>query len=399
LQGHFFKRGCKCNLGNCTCNKKWSYVIDVGINPENGNRKQKTKGGFNTEQEARSAAETYIGKIKKGYYIDEDINFIDFTQKWLTYYIDRNAPKPGTIDNREYSITKLMPYFGYLRVKDITEKNYQDALDDLKSKGLAKSTLEGIHTTGGMIFKFAKNKKLLDENPAVNAFIRKDKQTIIDDEEELPKFLEKDDLLKFLDTAKENGLYMDDVIFTTLARTGMRVGELVSLQWKDIDFEAKTIRITKTYYNKKNNTVNYQLVPPKTLRSRRKIAIDSTVIKALKKHKTEQELLIRRFGEKYSNYGYVFANFHRYPGFPILIKTVEYRMNRLLKLSKLNTKLTPHSLRHTHTALLAQARATLEEIMDRLGHYDEKVTRKVYLHFTTEVKRAASDKFSNLLED
>jgi integrase len=90
---------------------------------------------------------------------------------------------------------------------------------------------------------------------------------------------------------------MDEVIFTTLAYTSIRVGELVSLQWKDIDFKNHTIRVTKTYYNKKNNTRVYQLVPPKTLRSRRIIiSVDETAIKALKKYKVEQEGLIRRLG-------------------------------------------------------------------------------------------------------
>lgn len=44
----------------------------------------------------------------------------------------------------------------------------------------------------------------------------------------------------------------------------------------------------------------------------------------------------------------------RHPGYPILIKTVENRMARLLKLAGLNEALTPHSLRHTHTSLLAE---------------------------------------------
>lgn len=142
---------------------------------------------------------------------------------------------------------------------------------------------------------------------------------------------------------------MDEVIFTTLAYTSIRVGELVSLQWKDIDFKNHTIRVTKTYYNKKNNTRDYQLVPPKTLRSRRIIiSVDETAIKALKKYKVEQEGLIRRFGDRYSDSGYIFANFNLYPSYPILIKLVESRMARILKLGDLNKGLTPHSLRHTH---------------------------------------------------
>ncbi|HWI48317.1 MAG TPA: hypothetical protein VNU45_08865 [Rummeliibacillus sp.] len=53
----------------------------------------------------------------------------------------------------------------------------------------------------------------------------------------------------------------------------MRVGELIALRWKDVDFVNQTISITKTYYNPNNNTVQFQLVTPKTKKSRRKIVI------------------------------------------------------------------------------------------------------------------------------
>ncbi|WP_059351786.1 Arm DNA-binding domain-containing protein [Bacillus coahuilensis] len=154
MQGCYYKRGCKCDSNNCAC--KWTYVIDIGVNPVNGRRKQKSKGCFETKDEAMKAAQAYLNKIKNGQSIEEDILFRDFTQEWLTYYNDRHAPKPGTIDNREYSIDKLMPYLAYLKVKDISEKVYQDALDDLKSKGFAKSTLKGIHGVVGTVLLILK---------------------------------------------------------------------------------------------------------------------------------------------------------------------------------------------------------------------------------------------------
>lgn len=57
-------------------------------------------------------------------------------------------------------------------------------------------------------------------------------------------------------------------------------------------------------------------------------------------------------------------------------------MTRLFNLANLNLDLTPHSLRHTHTSLLAEARVGLEEIMDRLGHCDDETTKNVYLYVT-----------------
>lgn len=191
----------------------------------------------------------------------------------------------------------------------------------------------------------------------------------------------------FLKAVYEHGLFMDVLIFITLSYTGMRVGELVALKWKDIDFNKHTIRITKTYYNPQNNTKEYQLVPPKTKKSRRKIIVDEVVIAAFRKHREEQEKMITRFGKSYNDNGFVFANLNRHPGYPVLIKFIEGRMARILNKVDLNSDLTPHSLRHTHTSLLAEAGVGLEEIMDRLGHHDDEVTRKVYLHVTDNMKK------------
>lgn len=87
----------------------------------------------------------------------------------------------------------------------------------------------------------------------------------------------------------------------------------------------------------------------------------------------------------------------RHPGYPILIKTIENRMARLLKLAGLDEALTPHSHRHTHTSLLAEAEVVLEDIMERLGHTDDNTTRIIYRHVTKEIKKKASHKFTQLM--
>ncbi|MDQ0216765.1 integrase [Oikeobacillus pervagus] len=107
--------------------------------------------------------------------------------------------------------------------------------------------------------------------------------------------------------------------------------------------------------------------------------------------------MITRFGRSYNDNGFVFTNLNRHPGYPVLIKFIENRMARILSKVGLNLVLPPHSLRHTHTSLLAEAGVGLEEIMDRLGHHDDEVTRKVYLHVTNNMKKEASDKFGQLM--
>ena len=64
--------------------------------------------------------------------------------------------------------------------------------------------------------------------------------------------------------------------------------------------------------------------------------------------------------------------------------------SQLLEVAELNSELTPNSL-------LAEVRVSLEEIMDRLGLYDDQITKNAYLHITQEMKKEASQKFSELM--
>ncbi|SDX54606.1 Phage integrase family protein [Marininema mesophilum] len=73
--------------------------------------------------------------------------------------------------------------------------------------------------------------------------------------------------------------------------------------------------------------------------------------------------------------------------YPKFIKTIENRMRRLLKIAKLNDTLTPHSLRHTHTSLLAEAGVSLPEIMARLGHKDDATKTCIPSHDKVNAKR------------
>lgn len=246
-----------------------------------------------------------------------------------------------------------MPYFGKLMMKDITKKRYQNALNDLKVHGLAYNTIDGVHGTDRMIFKRAVELEVIKTDPTEFAIVPKTQQTLeeLESEKEIPKYLEKEELALFLETAKEKGLDRDYIIFLCLAYTGIRIGELCSLKWRDIDFEEQTISITKTLYNPKNNIREYHLLTPKTKSSKRKIDIDLLVLNELEKNRTAQNKIRMRYRDKYHDEGFVFAQTdEKNPGYPLYLKLIRIRMECLLKLAELNSKLTPtlHFGIHTH---------------------------------------------------
>lgn len=135
------------------------------------------------------------------------------------------------------------------KLKDVTRKRYQGALDDLNAQGLSETTIEGVHVTGRMIFRKAIEFELIKNDPTQFVTVPKKPKTIeeLETEEEEIKYLEKEELSLFLKTSKEKGLDKDYPVFLLLAYTGMRAGEMLALKWKDIDFEEETINSLKSW--------------------------------------------------------------------------------------------------------------------------------------------------------
>lgn len=405
MKGYFYRKYCKCPKNRkCTCGAKWYFAIDVGIDPKTGKRKQKRKGGFATRKEAEIAAANLVKELADGTYIEEsDITFKDFSQQWLEMYEASGVVKISTVRVRRLAIKRLMNHLAELKLRNITLKQYQDALFDLKKRGYSERTMEITNTTGRMIFKKALELGLIKKDPTEYAVIPREQKTVedLESQKEIPKYLERDELLRFLEIARTKGLDLDYPIFLMLAYTGMRIGELLALKWSDIDFEEQTISITKTIYNNNNSVKNYQLLTPKTRSSVRVIDVDEYVIIELKKIRAKQNEIRMKHRNTYHDENFVFAELNKIDllGYPKSHRTIIYRMKRLLRLAGLDESLSPHSLRHTHTSLLAEADATLEEIMERLGHRDDDTTRNVYLHITKKRKKEVSQKFAELMRN
>ncbi|ARC76552.1 MULTISPECIES: site-specific integrase [Bacillus subtilis group] len=401
MKGSFRRRGCKCKKKRCTCGAKWYYRYDI-VDPTTGKRKQKEVGGFRTKAEAEEKAKRIQYELLQGTYIEEkEITFEEFAKEWLIWYENTGKVKVSTIRVRKHEISRLMDYFQYLKMKDITRKQYQEALNDLKARGYAENTIDGAHRTGRMIFKRAIELEVIKTDPTEYAIVPKVQKTVeeLEREKELPKYLEKEELAHFLSIIPDHQMDIRDYpIFLTLAYTGMRAGELCALKWSDIDFEEQTISITKTYYNPRNAIKEYELLTPKTKKSKRVIDVTKDVLIELDKLRKAQKEVQMKYRKTYHNEGFVFAQLDEVnAGYPAYVKLIEIRMKRLLKIANLNPSLTPHSLRHTHTSLLAEAGVSLEQIMDRLGHTDDDTTKNIYLHITKPKKKEASHKFSELM--
>lgn len=374
----------------------WRYRISLGKNTETGKYEYISKTGFKRKSDAKHQAEMIERQLRNGDYIaPSSRTFKQVADDWIKQYA--NDVKVSSVRAREKAIQHAIERFNTKPIQTIKKHDYQRFVDDMSAQ-YSKNYVDSIVASTNMIFKYAYEMRLIKVLPSAGIKRPKKKVSVeeLEDIEIHKKFLEKDELFQFLEVAKYHHSPQNSFeVFTTLAYTGMRAGELLALKWSDIDFENNTISITKTYYNPNNNKKHYQILTPKTESSIGKISVDPHVIQLLKDYKVNVQDTWKN--ELYVDNNFVFTDVN---GYPLVIKKLQLWIKAILKKTDItNKQISTHSFRYTHCALLIEAGVHIKEIQERLRHKDINTTMNIYAKITNSYKKDASHKFSQLMEN
>lgn len=375
-------------------NDTWSYRIRYW-DDQKGKWRETTKSGFRTKKEAQLAA----GEIEKeieysGFRENGNETLEVYIKKWIEVY-KRNKVRQTTFETLEYTATHfIIPRWGNYQLKRIERTEYQKWINEVV-ENFSVGTIRRINSIMNQaLYDAVTEFKILKENPI--ARIKLPKET----KKKKIKFFLVDELERFLENCKpvKNSKYKIDhsnyYMFFFMSRTGLRPGETIALEWSDIDFDNKTVSVTKTLIRPKDGSLR-RLGPPKSNSSERLIKLDDETIRALKSHQINmKETQLAYLHYKTNPLNLIFpsqdGDYRRFTTMRGYFTGVCERAGVPL--------LSPHALRHTHAVHLLESGASLKYVSERLGHKSIKTTADTYLHITKKIEDDSLNMYSSYMQ-
>jgi integrase len=263
----------------------------------------------------------------------------------------------------------LLPTFGAWRIKDITRAEVQRFLGGKRKQGFSGSSVHGMRTALGKVLQAAVDWNYLEQNPARG--IRLGDRAPAKER----TYLLPEQLSPLLNSLPDPCRTL--VVIAVL--TGLRIGELLALRWKHLDFVHDAIHVRETVHEG-------QFGSPKTKSSRRDVPMSHPVREALVAQRSGQT----GAGEE----NLVFASRNGTPSNPKnLLRRVLQPTCRELSLPVISW----HSFQHTHATLLGEVGESLRTAQAILGHSDLKTTLNIYTHAIPESQKRAVAKVAGLV--
>lgn len=355
----------------------WQLVWEL---PGDGKRKQVSETFRGTKREAEARWTTVQAEIdsKGKLYVPPSKERLDaYVERWM----DRHARdlKPTTADMyRSLVKTHITPCLGTVALAELTPLAIEDWLDGMMEgrtrKAVSPRVAQQARMVLGRALKDAVRLGLLPVNP-VDRTLRP-KHTGKKAEAFTPEELEK-----LFAVAKESKLLP---LFQVAAYSGLRRGELLGLQWSDVDFKQGTILVRRTVAARAHGEV---VQTPKTKAGERLVSLPSVGVEALKvqrKNQLQERLLA---GPSWKTEDWVFAT---KTGGHMIPKNL-YRDFVVYRDRAKVSKLPFHALRHTNVSMRLAAGIRLETISKQVGHANLGTTLDVYGHLLLEVDRNAAE--------
>jgi integrase len=353
-------------------------------------RRRKTQAGFASRKEAETAMNKVMAAVaEQSYVVTTRISLREFLLKeWLPAI--KGTLRPTTYASYEMHVAgHIIPALGALPLAKLTAPAinafYAQLLEDGRTNGhggLSPATVRRIHATLHRAGRDAVRWQRLAVNPVSSADPPRGQSTVRD----LPAW-NATQLAGFLSSVKDDRL---SALWRLMAMTGMRRGEALGLRWDDLDLEAATITIRRALVPLGGKV---EVSEPKTVRGRRRIALDPVTLQALKDHAGRQADE-RSASEKWAETGYIFTTEDGEPLDPHrLSKTFEHHL-RAAALPRIPL----HGLRHTYATLALSSGVNPRIVSGRLGHSTVALTLDIYSHVLPQQDQDAADRIAALIE-
>ena len=364
---------------------------------------KKTKTIHGTKKDAEIELAKFVADVQNGLVIEgKSLKFSEFTEIWKRDYGSKELA-PSTYKRYCGMLeTRLLPYFGHFyinKIKPTDIMKFYDLLEKdtqlVRKKGnngsktkkplSGKTILEHHRLLRAMLHK-AVYWQLIVANPAERVQppkARKPKRRSYDDEQ-TKILLENLELLSSEDTK-----YKVAIILTVFI--GVRLGELMGLEWQDVDFRNGIISINRSSQYLSDMGVFTKV--PKTESSIREIAIPEFIISLLEEYKLWYEEQKSLYGELWTNSDRLFVQADGKPMHPSTISKWFVKYVGQIGLPVINF----HGLRHTNASLLVAQNIDIAVISARLGHAQISTTLDFYVHPLLSHNRKAGYALENLL--
>lgn len=354
---------------------RWEGRIVIGYDenglPKTKNVLAKTKGECIEKLKALKSTITPDTPIK----LKADMPFGEWLDHWYETYCKPNA-RPATQRTYEgYIRLYLHPRLGSIPLNKVTTSDIQqmctwmmtEARVDQKNGegGLSDSQVINCYSLCDRVLEKAVAEKLIVRNPAKGCKLPPNRPNEM-------KVLSREDMQKVLIQAKEENYYE---LFLLEFATGLRLGELMALQWDDVDLVTGELRI-----NKQVNLVGSKLVisEPKTKAAVRTLILPPSVRKVLAEYKTKV------------NSRWLFPS-PKKDDLPIIPSAVSRRLHTLLEHAGCE-QVRFHDLRHTFATNALAHGMDIKTLSTILGHVSSATTLNTYSHVTDEMRQRAAVK-------
>ena len=357
---------------------RWEGRVVVGYDenglPKTKNVLAKTKRECQEKLDKLKASLGAPPKAEKKY--SPEMPFGEWLDHWYRTYIRPNV-RPGTRENYELRIYKhITPYLGKIPLNKLTQSDLLHFYTHLKAegrqqyadklgKGLSGRMVRTCHALIKAALQKAVDEKLLFANPAVGCKLPPQRAKEM-------QVLTPEEMQRFLIQAKYDGYYE---IFLVALATGLRRGELLALQWDDLDLKTRELRVRRTVRRTEGKLL---VSEPKTDAGFRTLLLPPSVVKVLAAYK---ETI-------YSRWMFPSPVVEDAPRDP---STLAAKMK--LVLQRAGCKIVRfHDLRHTFATEALEHGMDVKTLSAIIGHVSAATTLNIYTHVTDAMQRQAAQK-------